>query len=198
MNKPEKEKAILKKADLEGRTTAYQKCLLRFFDYPETEISLNDLSADIGISKTTARKIVLQLETEGFLIRKEIGKVWRISCNKEHYYNHTVKIAYHLDMIYRTNLLEETYKKFPNSRAVVLFGSYRKGDDNEKSDIDIAVEVLDKQKMSIHELGVIPRLGFRKNVKVNLHVFSRDRIDLNLFANIANGIALGGFLEVSP
>ena len=41
-------------------------------------------------------------------------------------------------------------------------------------------------------------LGYRKNIKVNLHVFSRKHIDLNVFANIANGIVLNGFLEVRP
>ena len=41
-------------------------------------------------------------------------------------------------------------------------------------------------------------IGYRKNVPVNVHVFSRNKIDLNLFANIANGIILEGFLEVRP
>ena len=44
----------------------------------------------------------------------------------------------------------------------------------------------------------LEKLGFRTNVKVNLHIFSRNKIDLNLFANIANGIILSGFLEVLP
>jgi predicted nucleotidyltransferase len=86
----------------------------------------------------------------------------------------------------------------PNSRAVVLFGSYRKGDDIETSDIDIAVEVIGDAEMKIMPLGAIPQLGYRKKVPVNIHIFSRNKIDINLFANIANGIVLEGFLEVRP
>jgi len=33
---------------------------------------------------------------------------------------------------------------------------------------------------------------------VHLHIFSRNKVDLNLFANISNGIILDGFLEVHP
>lgn len=85
-----------------------------------------------------------------------------------------------------------------NPQSIILFGSYRKGDDNENSDIDIAVEVLNNKELQIIELGIIPEFGYRKNVHVNLHVFSRNKIDINLFSNIANGIVIEGFLEVKP
>ena len=190
--------AYLKNADLKGFTIARQRCMLWFFDYPDSEMSLNDLSIKLGISKTTARKTVLQLESEGFLARKELGKTWRISCNHSHPYNSTIKISTHLDMIYRTELINEIHRMLPNARAVMLFGSYRKGDDNETSDIDLAAEIISDKGLFIQEIGVIPRLGYRKNVKVNLHIFSRKKVDPNLFANIANGIVLSGFLEVKP
>ncbi|MFH0956559.1 MAG: nucleotidyltransferase domain-containing protein, partial [Candidatus Aenigmatarchaeota archaeon] len=126
------------------------------------------------------------------------GRLWRISCNQEHPYNYTKKIAYNLLMLYESGILEAIHKIIPNPRAVILFGSYRKGDDNEKSDIDIAVEVLDGKDVRIEKLGVFPDFGYRKDVAVNVHVFSRNMVDLNLFANIANGILLEGFLEVRP
>ena len=52
--------------------------------------------------------------------------------------------------------------------------------------------------MQIIGLGVVEQLGYRKNVPINLYIFSRNKIDLNLFANIANGFVLDGFLEVRP
>jgi hypothetical protein len=51
--------------------------------------------------------------------------------------------------------------------------------------------------MEIIQLGRVD-IGYRKNVLVNLHLFTRNRVDLNLFANIANGIVLEGFLEARP
>lgn len=101
-------------------------------------------------------------------------------------------------MVYESRLLDQINKNHPNSLAVVLFGSYRKGDDIPESDLDIAVEILGGEPIKVMELGVISQFGYRQNVKVNLHVFSRNKIDLNVFSNIANGIVLQGFLEVRP
>jgi predicted nucleotidyltransferase len=177
---------------------AYDKVLNWFFSFPNKEMSLNGLSEKLQISKATANRIVHQLAKEEFLKIEVLGKIWRISCNQKHHYNLTRKIGHNLIMIYDARIIEEIYKVIKNSRAIMLFGSYRKGDDTEKSDIDIAVEIIDNKDIQIIELGVIPKLGYRNNVTVNLHVFSRKKIDLNLFSNIANGIVLEGFLEVRP
>lgn len=177
---------------------AYLKVLHWFFSFPTREMSLNDLSETLKISKTTAKRIVLQLIEEDFLKREIIGKLWRISCNLQHHYNYTRKISYNLALIYESKILEIIHDYIRNSRAIILFGSYRKGDDTERSDIDIAIEVLDDKQVEIVEFVKFSEIGHRKNVLVNLHIFSRNKIDLNLFSNIANGIVLEGFLEVRP
>ena len=182
---------------------AYWKVLQWFFSYPSNEIGLNDLSAALSVAKTTAKRVVLQLEKETFLRKEVLGKIWRISCNQNHNYNSSKKIAYNLMMIYNSTIIENVHELVQSEfgqtpRAIILFGSYRKGDDNEKSDIDIAVEVLDTKNLKIYKLGEFQKFGYRKNVTVNVHTFSRTKIDINLFANIVNGIVLEGFLEVRP
>ena len=99
---------------------------------------------------------------------------------------------------YFNGIRDDIAQKIGNANAILLFGSYRKGDDTEKSDVDIAIEVAGNEEVQVISLGQITELGFRKNVQVNLHVFSRNKIDINLFSNIANGIVLEGFLEVRP
>jgi len=188
----------LKKTGLMGLNEAYLKMLHWFFSFPNIEMSLNDISEELKISKTTAKRIVTQLINEGFLKRSVLGKIWRISCDQSHPYNSTRKVCYNLAMIYESVILKAAHDIIKNPIAVILFGSYRKGDDTEKSDIDIAVEVLGNEEVKIFELGILPEFGHRKNVLVNLYIFSRNKIDLNLFSNIANGIVLEGFLEVRP
>jgi len=169
-----------------------------FFAYPEVKISLTDLSKELNISKKTASRVVNNLVKEGFLELEQIGKAWRIHCNLEHRHNRTIKIGYNLGLIYNSGIIEEIYRIIGNPKAIILFGSYRKGDDIGSSDLDIAVEVIGDKELEIRNIGTILQLGFRKNVPVNIHIFTRNKIDLNLFANMANGIVLDGFLEVRP
>ncbi|MBN1645547.1 nucleotidyltransferase domain-containing protein [Candidatus Woesearchaeota archaeon] len=188
----------LAKVSINELNEAYNKTLIWFYSFPNREIGLNDLSAELGISKSTANKVTKRLQKEGFLQISTIGKVWRIKCNTDHIFNYSRKISYNLTMIYESGVLDDLKKMIVNPISITLFGSYRKGDDTENSDIDLAVEVLDDHDVEIIEQGVFASFGFRKNVPVNLHVFSRNKVDLNLFANIANGIVLEGFLEVRP
>lgn len=192
----EKNREVESIATREG--ISFLKIIHWFFDYPLKEMSLNDLAATLGIAKTTARKSVFSLVKLGFLKQESLGKVWRIFCDQQHPYNVYLKVPYHLELLYLSGVVQEVVRKISGARSVILFGSYRKGDDTEKSDIDLAVEVVNSVPLKIQPLTKLKRLGYRKDVDVNLHVFSRKHIDLNLFTNIANGIVLYGLLEVKP
>jgi len=192
------EKIKFKKTRILELNDAYLKVMCWFFSYPTQEISLNDLVELVNISKTTAKKVVNRLLKEEFLARDILGRMWRIKCNQKHPFNMTRKIAYNLQLIYESGIIDGILNSISNPRSMILFGSYRKGDDTENSDIDIAVETLDDEEVKIENVGIIPSLGYRKDVKVNILKFSRNKIDLNLFTNIANGIVLYGLLEVHP
>lgn len=177
---------------------SYRKVLYYFFSFPEQALGLSDLSEHIGSSKTSTKLAVNLLIKQEFLNKEEVGNAWRLSTIPRNPFFITKKIPYNLQLIYESDIISRVYNKIPNARTIILFGSYRWGTDNEKSDIDIAVEVLGNENMRIETLGLIDQLSFRRNVKVNLHIFSRKKIDLNLFTNISNGILLDGLLEVHP
>ena len=184
--------------NVEEIENAHRKCILWFFSYPNSRIGLSELSKMIGSSKTATKNAVESLMNEEFILREIAGKSWILSANQKHIYFTTKKIAYHLDKIYEVGIIKAVHKILPQARAIILFGSYRWGSDTENSDIDIAAEIIDNNGLEIVHLGSVERLGYRKDVRVNLHIFSRNKIDLNLFANIANGIVLDGFLEARP
>ncbi len=188
-------KALLKNVNVDQLERTLDKCLVWFYAYPRTKIGLTDLARYINSSKTATKQVVESLAQIQFLNKDVIGKAWLLSANQKHPYFIMKKIPYNLNIIYESGVLDAIYKLFPSPRAIILFGSYRWGSDVEDSDIDIAVEVVDKRELQIVRLGEIEQLGYRKNVPVNLHIFSRNKIDLNLFANIVNGIVLDGFME---
>ena len=186
------------KLKLFEESDALLKALYWFFAYPNKEIGLSDLAKETGVSKVTANRVVAKLIEEEFLEKEILGKTWRISCNLEHRYNLSVKVPFHLTQIYEKGVVDTILKKIPNAKATILFGSYRKGDDNNTSDIDIAVEITGDEEPKTIQLGILEQIGYRKNVPVQLHIFSRNKVDLNLFSNISNGIVLSGFLEAHP
>jgi len=175
---------------------AYEKCLVWFFAFPRTKIGITELARSIKSSKTATKQAVETLITKQAITREIAGKAWILLANQKNLYFSRKKIPYHFDKIYESGIVEAVRKAVPQARSIILFGSYRWGDDNEESDIDIAVEVLENKDMEIVRLGIIEQLGYRKNIPVNIYIFSRNKIDLNLFANIVNGIVLDGFLEV--
>ena len=188
----------LKNVKADTGLIAYQKVQAWFFAYPTKEFTLNEIYKAVGIAKTTASQTVQQLAAENFLVKETIGNLWRIKANQGHPDFVIRKIPHNLQLVYESGIVEYTKSLFPQSRAIILFGSYRKGDDTHESDIDIAVEVLDDKELRTSEIGGIHELGYRKNVKVNAHIFSRNKIDINVFTSIANGILLDGLLEVRP
>lgn len=177
-------------------SSAHGKTLIYFFTYPAAIVSLNDLVTKLRISKTSAHAAVNQLVKEKFLIRKVVGRNWLISCDQHHKYNSTRKVAYFLNQILDSDLVSLIRKEYPAAKAIILFGSYRKGDSADESDVDIALELPGERAHQIEEFGVLQRLGCRTAVPVHLHLFSRKHVTKTLFANIANGIVLDGFLEV--
>ena len=170
------------------------KIMYWFFSFPGKSFSLNDLASGLSISKISARKAVEEFVKEGFLHREMGSKLWKISCNKEHRFNRTIKIAFNLTLIYESGLLESIKEAFPDNKAIVLLGDYRSGQDDEKSPIEIAIfspehegEIKDKH------LGNLGELGYRRDVPVKAHVYySHHIIDKKNLSEIANGIVLDG------
>ncbi len=179
-------------------TAAKSRILNFFYDFPEEEFSFNEICEATNTSKTTAKEVVEELIANRWVERTVVGKLWRLRLNVSDPRVKNYKIVHNLDLIFGTNLIEFLTSNYPRARALILFGSYRKGDDLSKSDIDVALEIPGLARIQVIQGGVIDKLGYRENVAVNLHLFSRQTVDPNLFANIANGIVLHGFLEVKP
>ncbi|MEK6823805.1 MAG: nucleotidyltransferase domain-containing protein [Nanoarchaeota archaeon] len=186
----------LRSIDLLLFSEAYKRILNYFFSFPSQSIGLNDLSQAIKVSKTSAREAVLKLERMKFLNKEEIGKTWRITSNPNHPFLITRKFPLSLQTIYESGAVDLIREKYPSAKAIILFGSFRNGTDNEKSDIDIAVEIITNREPKIEQLGIIEGFGYRTKVPINLFIFSRNKVNTNVFNNIANGVVLDGFLEV--
>ena len=173
-----------------------QKIINLFFASPTKEFTLNSVFTKAATSKSNAHIIIEQFVKKNLVQKATLGRVWKLKANLDSEQFRRLKVAHNLQAIYQSALIEQIREKYPSARCIVLFGSYRKGDDVETSDLDIAVEIPGTKQMHIEEIKIINLFEHRKNVIIHVHIFSRHHVDLNVFSNIANGIVLDGFLEV--
>lgn len=174
--------------------------------YPFNSFTLSEIAQKVGISKSTASRVLTQLQKEGFITIGQIANLWRVQFNINNPQAIGTKMGMNLIAIYNARIADYVIFKFGTPKAIMLFGSYRKGEDGPDSDIDIAIEISEERELEIISLekfkddASIALKEWEKSAerKIKLHFFHRKHIDQNLFINIANGILLYGLLEVNP
>ena len=176
--------------------TAKNKIAEVLFRYPEKEFSLSDLAEEASVAKANIGGILEEFREAGLINIEKLSKIWRIKANQTNWLYVKSKIIHNLNFVYKSGLVEFLVDFFKNPKAIVLFGSFRKGEDLSNSDMDIAIEaddVKEYQVMGLRELTEFEQMAGRK---IQIHLFSRENVDIGVFNNIANGILLWGFLEV--
>ena len=176
--------------------TTKDKIIEVLFRYPEKEFSLSDLAKEAGVAKANISKILEEFQEAELISIEKLSKIWRIKANQTNWLYVRSKIVYNLSFVYKSGLVEFLVDYFKNPKAIVLFGSFRKGEDLSNSDIDIAIELYDAKEY--HIMGLRELVEFEQIIgrRIQIHLFSRENIDTGIFNNIANGILLWGFLEV--
>ena len=154
-------------------------------------ISLNQrgIARILNVSPTAVAKALYLLDKEKIVIvskSKEMN-LTSIQLNRDKAVG--FKRVENLKLIYESGLLGFLEEKFPGS-TIILFGSYSKGEDTIKSDIDIAI--IGKEKK-------IDLIKFDKLLerRIFLHFYpSLKEMKKELKENILNGIILFGGVEL--
>lgn len=178
--------------------TAAQKVMETLFMFPDKEFSLSDIAREAGVAKANIGAILEKMHSAKLIEITKLNVTWRIRANQQSFDFIKRKVVFNLNLVYQSNLVEFLDDYFRHPKAIVLFGSFRKGDDITDSDIDIAIEISEAEDYRIISLKELEDL--EKDIKRNIqiHLFSRKSIDRHVFNNIANGIVVSGFLEANP
>lgn len=193
-----KKPIVLKKYFKLYKETARNRILEVLFKFPEKEFSLSDLAKEAGVAKANIGEILDEFQEAGFILITKLTKIWRIKANQENWNFIRSKIVYNLNSIYQNGVVEFLNEAYGNPKSIVLFGSYRHGEDISSSDVDIAIEKDEFEKYESIRLVNRELIAIEKEIGRNIHVhqYNRKNVDINVFNNIANGIVLSGFLEV--
>ncbi|MBU0979996.1 MAG: nucleotidyltransferase domain-containing protein [Nanoarchaeota archaeon] len=163
-----------------------------FFLNPTKKHYLKEISREISLAHTSVKNNIMDLIKEG-IIKQEIEQrgsrrfpMYSADLRNPSYKKY--KQVFNLMSIMESGLIEHIGDKLM-PKAIVLFGSYRKGEDIEDSDIDLFVECREAD---------IDLDGYRKKLRrqIQLH-FNEDfhTYPKELRNNILNGVVLHGFLE---
>jgi len=173
-------------------TNLQQRILRLLFVKSGTQLNALAIAKLLGVSQPAVSKALPFLSDKGFIKvdkDKNSGRL-SISLNTENNNVMQLKRADNLRVIYESGFAEFIEKEFAGG-TIILFGSYSRGEDNIKSDIDIAV-IGRKDKMVSLE-------SFEKTLerKININFYeSLKKIHKNLLENIFNGIVLYGGIEL--
>lgn len=165
--------------------------ILRFlFQNPAGEFSYRELERKTGFSIGTVSTYIGMLAAEGLVKTRKSSNSILVKANLDNLLFVHLKRAYNLEVLYSSGLTEHLVNSL-RPDAIVIFGSYSRGEDDEKSDIDIAI---------IHGREIMTDARqFEKILKrkINLVRIKSLKESKKEFVNsLANGIVLAGAIEV--
>ena len=187
---------VPKKEQFGEEPTNFQRILNILYLRPEVEFSLTELASHAGVGKSAVSRILPVLKKNGIVTVRSLGIIHRIMANTESFSFVKKKISWNIETMYATTIIEYLDEFFHHPKSIVLFGSFRNGQDVTGSDIDIAIESVEEREVQNMRLPELHNLERELQRPIQIHLFNRKKIDDNVFSNIANGIVLKGYLEV--
>lgn len=158
-----------------------------FFHQPSNEYHLREIARETGLSVSTVSTAVEELEEHGLIeVEKDVTK--NVKATRDQVFR-DAKRVYNFERLFETGLVDRLENEF-RPDAVVLFGSYAKGEDTGESDIDIAV--INGKETNIEVTDIEELLGR----KISIQHVDLEKAGENFQTTLANGIVLRGYLEL--
>lgn len=155
------------------------------FDFPTKKFNLREISRILKISPPAVSNAIKSLAKEK-LIEIERKFALEITANRTDKFTQNKRV-HNLKSIYSSGLYDYLKDNFSLS-TIILFGSYSKGEDIERSDIDIAILAKEKS-LKLEEFEK------KLNREINVEFLDLKKASKELKDIIINGIRLQGYIE---
>lgn len=160
-----------------------------FFRHPEASFHLRELERLTGLSLPGVIKITGKLEKENLLKSKKERMTKNFSAAQNAKFI-SLKRSYNLYSLFNSGLTDFLKDKYQEPEAIVLFGSYSRGEDISKSDIDIAVITNSRKNLDLRSYEK------RLERKIEIHEIRINKAGDEFLNTLANGIVISGYLTV--
>ncbi len=169
---------------IEKSTT--QRVLEFFFKNPTGKFHLRGISRLLKMSMPAVISATDLLAKKNCIIKAKKGFITEVQANRESAYFIRQKRVYNLESVYNSGIADYLLKAYSYPKAIMLFGSFSRADDTEKSDVDIAVITKKKANLNLQEYEKF--LG----KAISIHEVDLDKASKEFKLNLANGILLEG------
>ena len=171
------------------------KLLEIFIINPEKEFHIRELARKLKKSPTTISKYLRFYEKRHILMSQKKLNHLLFKANLSSLLFKQKKISYNLEKIYYSDLVQFIKNKFDYPEAVILFGSWAKGENIKRSDLDLLIISPLKREVDMGK--------FRKKLgDIQLFVLSNNKIkemqkkSPELINSFVNGVVIYGSWEM--
>lgn len=140
-------------------------------DLPDKGFTGRELARLIGVSHSSVQDAMRAFVANGLAVRITVGRAHLFRANRESYLFGAIQGLFRKERRVPDDMVNELKAAFGGEAiSVILFGSYARGDENPKSDIDVILVSTDlaSSEGSVHALGArfLRRYGVRLSAKV--------------------------------
>jgi predicted nucleotidyltransferase len=155
------------------------------------KLRVRQIERKVQVPIPSAIRYSKELEKEGLLRKNIVGGVTFYSANRGSKLFLLEKTFFNIKSLHESGLITYLMNEL-SYPSIILFGSYSRGEDTERSDIDLYLETPSKKKLCFKK--------FEKKLQREIQIFQHKNIhqitNNHLANNIINGITLNGFVEV--
>ena len=165
-----------------------EKVIKKLFEKPTYYFHLRELARDIKIHPNTLMIILDSLKKDKIVIKVKKKHLVEIRLNLENPKVIQERKVNNLGQIYSSGLVDYLKHEY-SPDAIVLIGSYSRGEDIEDSDIDLVIFSVNKRHKDLRK--------FEKRLNRKIHILLPSKRDVTpeFFNNLINGIVLWGVIR---
>src|SRR3989338_10772463 len=159
-----------------------------FFISPTAKLRVREIERTLKLPLPSVIRYCKELEQEDILTIAKTGNVNFYTASRSETYLLEKKL-YNIKQLYVSGLINYLKIELSNP-AIVLFGSFAKGEDLEESDIDLYIETPSKKQLNLEKFKKI----LKREVQIFQHKSLKEITNHHLANNIINGVTLNNFI----
>ena len=168
-----------------------QKMKEYFLVNPTSKLRVRQIEKELKVPLPSAIRYTKELEKEKILKTILTGGIRLFTADKSSSAYILEKKQFNIKSLHDAGLVDYLVKEYDNP-AIILFGSYAKGEDIETSDIDLYIET---SHINI-EIPEKIESKLKRKIQLFVHKNINEIKNEQLINNILNGIVINGFVEV--